>query len=27
MGNYLLKKDDQKNKIEHDDWQKEFELD
>ncbi|PIW69225.1 MAG: hypothetical protein COW08_08230 [Ignavibacteriales bacterium CG12_big_fil_rev_8_21_14_0_65_30_8] len=27
MGNYLLKKDDQKNKIEFDDWQKEYELD
>jgi len=27
MGNYLLKKDEQKNKIEHENWQKEFELD
>ncbi len=27
MGNYLLKKGDQKIKIEQDDWQKEFELD
>jgi len=27
MGNYLLKKGDQKNKIEFDDWQKEYELD
>ena len=27
MGNYLLKKEDQKNKIEFDDWQKEYELD